>query len=86
MDIKETIRQFIMNELKELSEDGNVEYLNDDTPLIENGLIDSMMILSLLAFLEEKYGLLLSKDELKPKNFATIQKINDLVIQSTARG
>jgi acyl carrier protein len=81
MDIKEKIRQFIMEELKELSENGNVEYLRDDTPLIDNGFIDSMMILSLLAFLEENYGLLLSKDELKPESFATIQTIHDLIIQ-----
>ena len=52
--------------------------------LIENRAIESMMILSLLAFLDEKLGLLLSKDELKPENFVTIQKINDLVIKKTA--
>jgi len=84
MDCKEKIRQFLMEELKQLSDDGNVEYLTDDIPLIENGIIDSMMILSLLVFLEEKYGLLLSKDELKPENFGTIQKIHDLVLQKTA--
>jgi acyl carrier protein len=40
-----------------------------------------MMILSLLAFLEENYGIILRKDELKPENFTTLGKINELVIQ-----
>ncbi len=84
MDCKERIRQFLMEELKQLSDDGTVEYLTDDIPLIENGIIDSMMILSLLAFLQEQYGLLLSKDELKPEHFGTIQKIHSLVLQKTA--
>jgi acyl carrier protein len=81
MDIKEKIRQFLMDELKEISENGNVEYLKYDTPLIEHGILDSLMILSLFAFLEENFGILLSRGELNPKNFETIQNINDLIAQ-----
>lgn len=80
MEIKEKIRQFIIDELKGLSENGEVDYINDDTPLLENGLIDSMMILSLIAFLEENYGVLLNEEDLKRENFANIQKIYKLVL------
>jgi acyl carrier protein len=81
MNIKEKIREFILNELKGFNEGENIEDINDETNLIEQGIIDSMMILSLLAFLEENYGIILRKDELKPENFTTLGKINELVIQ-----
>ncbi len=81
MDIKEKIRRFIMEELKEFNENGDVEYLEDNTSLIANGIIDSMMILSLLSFLDKNFGILLSKEELRPKNFETIQNIHDLIVQ-----
>lgn len=79
MDLKEKIRQFIMEELK--VSHGDVEYLKDDTHLIENGFLDSLMILNLLAFLEENFGILLSSEETNPENFETIQSINDLVVK-----
>jgi acyl carrier protein len=85
MEIKEKIRQFIMEELKQLSEDGNVDYLEDDTSLIESGLVDSMMILSLLAFLEENFNVFLSKDEFNPENFGTVIKISEMVAQKISK-
>jgi acyl carrier protein len=85
MEIIEKIRQFIMEELKQLSEDGNVDYLEDDTSLIESGLVDSMMILSLLAFLEENFNVFLSKDEFNPENFGTVIKISEMVAQKISK-
>lgn len=76
MDRKEQIRNFI---LQELSLETGIKDLRDDEPLLERGIIDSMGILHLLAFLEENYGLLLSTEELNPHNFATLQNIVDLV-------
>ncbi|MFX0199473.1 MAG: acyl carrier protein [Candidatus Hodarchaeota archaeon] len=81
MDIKEKLRQFIM---EELSLDGPIKDLKDDDLLIESGLIDSMGILNLLAFLEQNYGILLSEDELNVKKFATLQSICDTVDQKLA--
>lgn len=78
--IKKVIKDFIKNQLKEIGGDDDIENLTDDTQLIENGFIDSMMILNLIAFLEENYGILLSSEELKPQNFATIERICKLII------
>lgn len=78
-NIKEEIKKFIISELKEMDTNEDIEYLKDDTQLIENGFIDSMMILSLLAFIEENYGVILSSNELKPENFSTIEKISELI-------
>ena len=79
MDTKDTIRDFI---LKELCPEQHIESLADEEELIESGIIDSMAILNLLAFLEENFGVLLVEDELNRKNFATIQSICELVIQN----
>lgn len=76
MKLKEKLRHFI---LKELCLDGSIQSLPDDEQLIESGVIDSMAIVSLLAYLDENFGILLSEEELSPKNFATLQSICDLV-------
>lgn len=55
MEYKEKIRNFI---LKELCQDGNIKSLADDDPLIEEGIIDSMSTLTLLAYLDEDFGIL----------------------------
>ena len=85
MEVIEKIRQFIMEELKQLSENGNVEYLEDDISLIESGLVDSVIILSLLAFLEENFSVSLSKDEFNPEDFETLKKISDMVSQKMSK-
>ena len=76
MEFKEKLRNFI---LKELCQDGNIKSLQDDEQLIEKGIIDSLGIISLLAYLDENFGILLSEEELSPKNFATLQSISDMV-------
>ncbi len=81
MDVKERIKQFI---IEEVSLDGTVKDLGDDDLLIEGGIIDSMGILSLLAFLEEKFGILLEEGEINVENFATLQSICNVVSQKLA--
>ena len=83
MDIKEKIRQFI---LKEVCLDETIQDLADEDLLLETGIIDSMGVLNLLAFLEENYGILLEEGEINPKNFATLKSICDLVAQKSAKG
>lgn len=85
MELKARIKQFIIEELKKSGGNNDIPYLEDDTPLIADGIIDSLMILSLLAFLEEEFGIILSKGEFNPENFATIQKIHDLVDSRVAK-
>ena len=76
MEFKEKLRNFI---LKELCQDGNIKSLQDNEHLIEKGIIDSLGIVTLLAYLDENFGILLKEEELSPKNFATLQSICDMV-------
>ena len=53
----------------------------EDTELIEQGLIDSMAILELIVFLEDRFRLALSIEEFVPENFITAKAVADMVIR-----
>lgn len=76
MDTREMIREFI---LSDLVTDGKGETIQDDDSLIASGVIDSMGIINLLGFVEEKFSIEISSDELLPENFETLSTITDLV-------
>lgn len=49
--------------------------LQDDTPLLETGILDSLALLRLLVFLEEHFSVQVDDFELIPENFNTIDAI-----------
>ncbi len=53
--------------------------LDDDTKLIESGIIDSLGIMKLLQYLEESFSIHIGDDELRPENFETPGIIASLV-------
>jgi len=61
-----------------LQESTDVE-LTADTPLLESGVIDSMGVMALIAFIENEYGLVLDMDDLTIENFATVKDIKNLI-------
>lgn len=75
----DNIRQFITSEIC----DGHCEPITDTDLLIDQGIIDSMGIIVLLGFLEEKYSVRIEGDELLPENFATLVAISTLVDKKT---
>lgn len=46
--------------------------VKNDTPLLESGVIDSLGILDVVAFLESSFNVQVADDELTPENFASI--------------
>ncbi|WP_225071400.1 acyl carrier protein [Desulfuromonas sp. CSMB_57] len=75
MEIIESIRGFISTEICS----GSVQKIDDADLLIENGIIDSVGIMLLLGFIEEKFAITIDGDELIPENFSTIATISTLV-------
>jgi acyl carrier protein/D-alanine--poly(phosphoribitol) ligase subunit 2 len=69
------ITEFIYDEFVE---DESMK-ITDDTPLISSGLVDSFSMVSLKAYIEEEYGLLLSDDEATTEAFDTVSKIVALI-------
>ena len=50
-----------------------------DTPLVEDGVIDSMGVMKLIEFIESTYGVGLDMDDLTIENFASINHIKDFI-------
>jgi acyl carrier protein len=63
---------------------GNAEGLDRTTPLLELGVVDSMGITRLTAFLEHEFGLRVPVEELSAVNFASIEAIVRLVLRLSA--
>jgi acyl carrier protein len=51
-----------------------------DTPLFENGLIDSMRILELIAWTERETGLTIADEQVRMDNFRTPRRIAEVFV------
>lgn len=76
------VRAFIVREFLR----GDGRDLEDTTPLLRSGILDSLKIVTLLAFLEEHFHISVSTDDVSVANFSTIARIGDLVRDLAARG
>lgn len=82
MSTNDTIRVFITEEILH----GTLKSpLNDRDPLIESGIIDSMGVMTLLVFLEDRFSIQIPGDELLPENFESISTITTLVDRHLVR-
>jgi len=76
------LRDFVVNELHW---DENGEPLTPDYPLIENHVVDSLGLLILLTFIEERFDVQIDDEELIPENFDTIGAIARLIERKMAQ-
>jgi acyl carrier protein len=53
--------------------------LKDDSRLLESRILDSLSLLKLVLFLEQRFGVTVETDELVPENFETIERIANFV-------
>jgi acyl carrier protein len=73
-------REILVNFVsKELSADLDSRDLDDNEDLLEGGIIDSLGIMKLLAFIEEEFSIRVIDQELTPENFQTINSILHLI-------
>lgn len=80
-EIAARIREYLSDEV--ILEDG-VE-LSDTTPLL-SGLVDSVGLMDLVAFLEDEFGVTLEYTDVDTTNFRTISDIAELVSRRVQRG
>jgi len=76
MTFEENLLKFIREDL--IGEDHLIE-IDENEHLIEQGLIDSLGLMKLVAFIEEQSGISISDDDLIPENFETIASIVRMV-------
>ncbi len=60
---------------RELVQDPALLPLADDTSLLETGILDSLGLLKLVVFLEERFGIAMGDTDLLPDNFASVNAI-----------
>lgn len=78
MSHHDDIRTFLAGELgKDLRDVSNSD------SLLESGVLDSLAVMRLAAFLEERYGVTVAEDDLMPEHFDTIDAITALVASKT---
>jgi len=81
MDVLNTVQNFIVENFL-FDEKGN---LNEDTALLESGIIDSTGILELVNFIEETYDIKIENDELLPENMNSLNKIEQFIQRKVNR-
>jgi len=59
--------------------------IDENAQLIDEGILDSMALMRLITFLEERAGVRVPDDEVVPDNFQTIASIEALVARLQAR-
>jgi acyl carrier protein len=70
--VEAVINDFIS---KELVHDPALLPLADDASLLESGILDSLSLLQLVVFLEERFGITVGDADLLPVNFESIHSI-----------
>jgi acyl carrier protein len=79
-DIKRTIRDFVKENYLFGEDSGS---LQDETSLLDAGIIDSTGILELVEFLESRFNLKMHDAEIVPENLDSIQTIASFVHRRT---
>ena len=57
--------------------------VTNDEPLLNNGLIDSLGILEVVAFIEKKFEIAVADEDLLPENFGSVRSLSNFVGQKT---
>ncbi len=71
LDIKDNIKTFITDYfLKD-----EIPVLDEDASFLEEGIIDSVGVLELVAFLEETFGFRVEDEEIIPENLDSVNKL-----------
>ncbi|MEX2030635.1 MAG: acyl carrier protein [Anaerolineales bacterium] len=76
MDVSQALEEFIVQNI--MVADGDVSLSWEDS-LIASGIVDSLGILRLVAFIEEKFSVVVDDTEVVPENFETINAMSSLV-------
>ena len=75
MEYLENIKQFIIENFLF----GEKQEINDNTNLLEKGIIDSTGIVELVSYLEETYNIIVEDEEIISDNFSTLSYITNFL-------
>jgi acyl carrier protein len=73
---EQQIEQFILNEVLMSARGKRLDY---DESLLDSGILDSLSLLRLIAFIQDELGVEIDVEEIVPDNFQTISAAARLV-------
>jgi acyl carrier protein len=80
LKIIETLKKYVIDEL---APEYDINDLDVEQSLIETGILDSMGIVKIVAFIEEEYQIKVEDEDLLPENFEKICSIAELISRKT---
>lgn len=81
MEIETRIRSYVNENL--LFGDDRIQYDND-TSFLQNGIIDSMGVMELVAFVQSAFGIAVDAMEITPDNFDTVSRLAAYILRKQA--
>jgi acyl carrier protein len=81
-EVKERIREFV---LEECAKSKGITQITDQEILTKNGVIDSMGIFRVVAFLEETFNVRIGDEEITHENLESVNAIERLVVAKTRK-
>ena len=78
MGVRDQIREFIRASFF-------VEAFKDEDSLLEKGIVDSMGMAQLVAYLEDEFGIVLDDAELVPENLDSVERAASFVERKRRR-
>ena len=75
MNVRQAMQDYIVDNILF----GEGERLQTDVPLYQNGIVDSLGVLEIITFMEQKFGIEIADDEVIPANFETLRKMCEFV-------
>lgn len=79
-DVQAVIRDYIVREIL----NGQDRGLDESSPLLEWGILESLSMVSLVSFLEQRFGVKLDTPDYMPDNFTDLRAISRLVMRNSA--
>ncbi|MBW3600413.1 MAG: acyl carrier protein [Planctomycetes bacterium] len=76
-DMKAKICDFVYEQFPLARQRG----LGAEDSLLESGVVDSLGVLDLMAFLESEFNVSISDEEMVSENFKSVSRLADLVLQ-----
>lgn len=83
MSIESDIREFL---IQTLGHAGDPADLTLDYPLIETGVVDSMGMLELILWIEQRYGIDVQDEDVLPVNFGSVGSIATYIGARLSKG
>lgn len=76
MNVMEELEKFVVNEL---AVEHDKKSIAPDEDLLMQGIIDSMGVLKLSSFIEEKFGVKVTDIDMVPENFQNLESLSEFI-------